>query len=297
MKTYGLGSAVLVLALGMTSCGVPQQTTNSASDTTATSPSLGNSEKPKVVATSSVLCDLTQEIAQDTIELTCLIPAGTDPHVYESKPSDRKAIEQAQLILYNGYGFEPGLIKIIESTKNSASKVAVSEVAVPKPLAGEENDHEGEQKAEASHDHEHEGEGEEKAEAGHDHGETDPHVWNNAQNGIQIAETISDNLEKLSPSNAAQYTSNTEKMTSELAQLDSWIKSQITTIPANQRTLVTTHDAMGYYSAAYGIPVEGALQGISTDERATAGRVKELVGEIKSTNVPTIFAETTVNPK
>ena len=284
MKTRSLGStAFLLLVLGITSCSVRQQTTNSASDTTATSPSSANSEKPKVVATSSVLCDLTQEIAQDTIELTCLIPAGTDPHVYEPKPSDRKAIEQAQLILYNGYGFEPGLIKIIESSKNSASKVAVSEVAVPEPLAGEEHDHEGE--------------GEEKAEAGHNHGETDPHVWNNAQNGIRIAETISDNLEKLSPNNAARYTSNTEKMTRELAQLDSWIKSQISTIPVNQRTLVTTHDAMGYYSAAYGIPVEGALQGISTDERATAGRVKELVGEIKSTNVPTIFAETTVNPK
>jgi manganese/iron transport system substrate-binding protein len=227
---------------------------------------------------------LPKKLPKIPIDLTCLIPAGTDPHVYEPKPSDRKAIEQAQLILYNGYGFEPGLIKIIESTKNSASKVAVSEVAVPEPLAGEEHDHEGEEK-----DDEH-------AEA-HNHGETDPHVWNNAQNGIQIAETISDNLEKLSPNNAAQYTSNTEKMTSELAQLDSWIKSQISTIPANQRTLVTTHDAMGYYSAAYGIPVEGALQGISTDERATAGRVKELVGEIKSTKVPTIFAETTVNPK
>jgi len=294
MKTRSLGStAFLLLVLGITSCSVRQQTTNSASDTTATSPSSANSEKPKVVATSSVLCDITQEIAQDTIELTCLIPAGTDPHVYEPKPSDRKAIEQAQLILYNGYGFEPGLIKIIESSKNSASKVAVSEVAVPEPLAGEEHDHEGEEKAEAGHAHE----GEEKAEAGHAHGETDPHVWNNAQNGIRIAETISDNLEKLSPNNAAQYTSNTEKMTSELAQLDSWIKSQISTIPANQRTLVTTHDAMGYYSTAYGIPVEGALQGISTDERATAGRVKELVGEIKSTKVPTIFAETTVNPK
>ncbi|NEQ23575.1 MAG: zinc ABC transporter solute-binding protein [Microcoleus sp. SIO2G3] len=282
MKTRGLGStAFLLLVLGITSCSVRQQTTNSASDTTATSPSSADSGKPKVVATSSVLCNLTQKIAQDTIDLTCLIPAGTDPHVYEPKPSDRKAIEEAQLILYNGYGFEPGLIKIIESTKNSASKVAVSEVAVPKPLAGEEHEHEGE----------------EKAEAGHDHDETDPHVWNNAQNGIQIAETISDNLEKLSPNNATQYTSNTEKMTSELAQLDSWIKSQISTIPANQRTLVTTHDAMGYYSAAYGIPVEGALQGISTDERATAGRVKELVGEIKSANVPTIFAEATVNPK
>ncbi len=86
-------------------------------------------------------------------------------------------------------------------------------------------------------------------------------------------------------------------MTSQLTQIDNWIQSQISTIPTNQRKLVTTHDAMGYYAAAYGIPIEGALQGISTDEKATAGRVKELVGEIKQANVPTIFTETTANPK
>jgi manganese/iron transport system substrate-binding protein len=94
-----------------------------------------------------------------------------------------------------------------------------------------------------------------------------------------------------------QYTDNAKKMTSELTQIDSWIKSQISTIPPNQRKLVTTHDALGYYSKAYGIPVEGALQGISTEERPTAAREKELVGVIKNANVPTIFAETSVNPK
>ncbi len=285
VKTRSLRSAALLaLALGTISCTSNQQTTNPSADTTsAASPSDAASGKPKIVATASVLCDVTQEIAQDTVDLTCLIPAGTDPHVYAPKPNDRKAIEQANLILYNGYGFESEMIKLIEATKNSAPKVAVGEVAVPKPLKGEEQEHEGEEKAEAGHEHE--------------HGGFDPHVWHSAQNGVRIAEVVRDNLKKVSPDKAAQYDSNTEKMTSELTQLDSWIKSQISTIPANQRKLVTTHDAMGYYAVAYGIPIEGALKGISTDERPTAARVKELVGEIKSTTVPTIFAETTVNSK
>jgi manganese/iron transport system substrate-binding protein len=262
--------AVLAVTLGFAGCTSSQQPTNSSSNTTsAASPSSANSSKPKVVATNSVLCDITEKIVQDTVDLTCLIPAGTDAHVYQPKPSDRKAIEEAKLILYNGYGFEPSLIKLIQATKNQAPKVAVNEVAVPNPQQFEEDGKT----------------------------ETDPHVWQNAQNGVRIVETIRDNLEKVSPSNAVQYTDNAKKMTSELTQIDSWIKSQISTIPANQRKLVTTHDALGYYSKAYGIPVEGALQGISTEERPTAAREKELVGVIKNANVPTIFAETTVNPK
>jgi manganese/iron transport system substrate-binding protein len=291
------GVGVLTLALGFAGC-TPNQPEKSSS------PPLAYSSKPKVVTTNSVLCDVTERLARDTVDLTCLIPAGTDPHVYEPKPSDRKAIEKANLILYNGYGFEPDLIKLIESSKNSASKVAIGEIAVPKPIKGEEHDskagrdsvkheHGGEEKAEAEHEHE----GEEKAEAGHEHGEFDPHVWHNAKNGVRMVETVRDNLKKVSPSNAALYTSSAEKMTSELTQLDSWIKSQIATIPAKQRRLVTTHDAMGYYAAAYGIPIEGALQGISTDEKPTAGRVKELVDEIKQAAVPTIFTEATINPK
>lgn len=280
-------AAILAIAVGFAGCTSPQQTTNSAPATQTNTSPVANDNKPNVVATSSVLCDMTQEIAQDTIDLTCLIPAGTDPHVYQAKPEDRKALEQANLILYNGYGFETSLINLIEATKNSAPKVAVGEVAVPQPLKGEEQDH----------DHDHDHGAEENAEAKHDHGQFDPHVWHDAKNGIQMVEVVRNNLEKIAPNHAAQYNSNAERLTRELTQLDSWIKTQISTIPTNQRKLVTTHDAMGYYAQAYGIKIEGALQGISTDERATAGRVKELVQEIKQASVSTIFPEATVNPK
>lgn len=281
-------AATLALALGTTSCGAPQQATNPSQNApnvaSDASPAVSNTDKPKVVATSSILCDVTQEIAQDTVDLKCLIPAGSDPHVYEPKPDDRKAIEQAQLILYNGHDFEPDLIKLIRATQNPAPKVAVNEIAVPKPLKPEEHDHEDEKAGE-------------KAEAGHDHGEADPHVWHDAQNGVRIVEVVRDSLGKIAPNNAAKYTSNAEKMTAQLKQVDSWIKAQIQTIPTNQRKLITTHDALGYFSNAYGIPVEGALQGISTEEKPTAGRIKDLVTEIKTAGVPTIFAETTINPK
>lgn len=224
---------------------------------------------PLVVATNSVTCGLTQEIAANTIDLKCLIEPGADPHLYQPKPEDSKAIEQAQLILYGGYNFESGLIKLIKATSNPVPKVAVHEIGVPKPQQLEED------------------------------GQTvtDPHVWHNAQNGIRIANAIADSLSKAFPNNAAKYTSNTKQLTGELKQIDTWIKSQIQTIPPGQRKLVTTHDAMGYYANAYGIPIEGALQGISTEERPTAARVAELVKDIRKSGVPTIFAEKTVNPQ
>ncbi len=265
LKTRLLGSAATLVALLMTSCGAPQQATNPS----PTAPVASNTDKPKVVATTSVLCDVTQEIAQDTVELKCLIPAGADAHVYAPKPDDRKAIEEAKLIMYGGYNFEPSLIKLIQANNNQAPKVAVNELAVPNPQKFEEDGKT----------------------------ENDPHIWHNAQNGVKIVETVRDNLSKIVPSNAAKYTSNAEKMTGELKQIDSWIKSQINTIPVSQRKLITTHDALGYYSKAYGIPVEGALQGISTEEKPTAARVKDLVKEIKTAGVPTIFAEKSINPK
>lgn len=253
----------LILTVGLIGCSPTSQNSQS------TPAPVTSEQVPLVVATNSLACGLTQEIAGNTINLKCLIEPGSDPHVYQPKPEDSKAIERANLILYGGYDFEPGLIKLIQATSNPAPKVAVNEVAVPQPQQFEED------------------------------GKTiaDPHVWHNAQNGKAIAQTISQALAKVAPNNAALYTSNTQRLTSEINQIDTWIKSQIATIPPQQRKLVTTHDAFGYYSKAYGIPIQGALGGISTEEAPTPARVGALAKDIQKKGVPTIFAETTINPK
>ncbi len=268
---------ILALTTSLVACNA--STTDQASINTPTT-----STNLKVVATSSVLCDLVKTIAADTIDLTCLVKAGTDPHVYAPTPEDRKAIEDAQLIFYSGYDFEPSLIKLVKATSNPATKIAVAEAAVPNPLMDEdEHGHAGEEDA-----------GDEEHAAGE---VPDPHVWHNAENGILMVEVIASNLAKAAPANANLYAQNAQALTAELSEIDGWIKSQIATIPPASRKLVTTHDALGYYSAAYGIPVEGAFQGISTEEKPTAARVKELTEDIKAAKVPTIFAEVTANPK
>ncbi len=226
---------------------------------------------PKVVATTSVLCDMAKQIAVSTIDLVCLIPPASDPHVYKPTPSDRKNIEQAKLILYNGYNFEPSLIKLIKSA-NSVHKSYGFEVArftaqpITAPLPKNVD-------------------------------EMDPHVWHDAKKGAVMLIAVRTALSNLVPKNAALYAKNTETIKAEVGKIDTWIRSQVATIPQSARKLVTTHDALKYYSKAYGIPLEGALQGISTEEKPTAARVKALVNSIKASRVPTIFAERTVNPK
>jgi manganese/iron transport system substrate-binding protein len=251
-----------------TSPSIDTASKSPAASSVATNES-ASSKKPLVVATTSVLCDLTKEIAQDTIDLKCLVGAGADPHTYQPTPADRQAIDQAKLILYGGYNFEPSIIKLVQASSNAAPKIAINEVAVTTPLSMEEDGKK----------------------------ETDPHVWHNAQNGIKIISAIQSNLAKIMPAQADSYRQNAQALTTQIGQIDTWIKAQIATIPSKSRKLVTTHDALGYYANAYKIPVEGALQGFSTEEKPTPVRIKKLVDEIKKTGVPTIFGETTASSK
>lgn len=284
-------SLALTVVLGaLTSCATSTPTSQTSPAANTASPAATTRQAPKVVATTTVLCDLTKRIAADTVDLTCLLKPGVDGHVYEVTPEDRKAIEDAQLIFYSGYDFEPNLVKLVKSTANPAPKIAVAEVAVPKPLMGEEHEH-GHGGEEHADERAHEGE---KAAEGEF---PDPHVWQSAENGAQMAKVLQQELSKLTPAQADLYARNAQSLETELSQIHAWIKSQVATIPTSVRQLVTTHDAMGYYSAAYNIPVEGALQGISTEEKPTAGRIKALVDEVKASQVPTIFAEVVVNPK
>ncbi len=303
-----LSLGIITLALSLTGCGSqPTATTENTPVDANPNSTVTTQDLPRVVVTHSVLCDITKEIAQTTVNLDCLIEAGTDPHNYQATPEDKRSIEQAKLILYGGYSFEPGLIKMITASQSPATKVAVSEVAVPNPIKAEEHDHSQDQSTEAKgddhdHDHDHEkeavtGEAEsaEKA-AGHDHGEFDPHVWHNAQYGVQMVQVVRDNLKAISPENADRYTTNAANLTKKLQDIDTWIKAQVNTIPTDQKKLVTTHESMGYFAAAYGITLNGALQGISTEEQPTATRVAALVEDIKATKVPTVFPEANVNP-
>ena len=284
LKVASGGALCVVVAL-LASCN----STPPSSNPLSSNPSPSNSaqtmtSKPAVVASNSVLCDFTKQIAQETIDLKCLIPGGKDAHTYSPTPDDRKAIESGSLILYGGYDFEPEVTKLIK-TANPKTAIAVHEVAVPKPtMAVEEHDHADEKK-------------EVKSKETQPKLEADPHVWHNVKNGIAIVQVLKTQLVQASPANAERYEKNAKNLTDRLTKLDTWVTQSVATIPAAAKKLVTTHDALSYYGQAYGIPIEGALQGISTTEKPSAQRIATLVATIKSTQVPTLFAEVSVNPK
>ena len=221
---------------------------------------------PQVTVTSTIIADLTAEVGGDEIELTRILKAGDDPHLYEPVPQDTIALERADLILYNGYNLEPALIRLVEGTGTKAIKVAIGEKVIAL-----ENTNYG-------------------------RNTPDPHVWGDAQNGIVMVEAIRDALIELSPSDREIFAENAAKLQASLQQLDEWIRQQVATIPPENRQLVTTHDAFEYYARAYGLEVAGTLIGMSTEEQPSAQTVKTLSDAIKAAGIPAIFAETTINP-
>lgn len=231
------------------------------------SPDTNGDPKPQVVSTSTIIADLTEKIGEDEIEHQGIMEPGADPHIYEPVPADSVAFEEADLIIYNGYNLEPGLIKLMNAAGVKAQKLAVGEKVTPLQNP--------------------------------DRGELvpDPHVWGDAKNGILMVNAIRDALIELSPQDKELFTENAARLTEELLAVDTWISEQIATIPESKRRLVTTHDAFEYYVRAYGLEMTGTLIGMSTEEQPSAQTVKNLAEEIKKTGVPAIFAETTINPK
>lgn len=230
-------------------------------------PFSGDSAQPRVIATSTILEDLTAAIATEEIQLTGILEPGADPHVYEPVPADSRALEEADLIFYNGYNLEPGLITLIQAAGVKAEKVAVAEVVPPLQLRKDQRQT-----------------------------VPDPHVWGDVQNVIRMVQVIRDRLIEQSPEEAAELRQNAAQLIAQLEALDTWIRQQVATIPPAQRKLVTTHDAFQYYGQAYGLEIVGTLIGISTEEQPSARTTQQLIEAIKAADIPTIFAETTINP-
>lgn len=223
--------------------------------------------RPAVVATNTLIADWAEQVGGDQIALTSILQPGVDPHIYEPVPADSIAFERADLILYNGYNLEPGLIRLLNAAGANAQRLAVGEVVPPLNLEEE--------------------------------GETvpDPHVWGDVSNVVPMVEAIRDELIALAPDQADTFTANAAAYIEDLNQLHDWIGAQTATIPPNQRQLVTTHDAFQYYANAYGLTVAGTLIGLSTEEQPSAQTVQQLVTVIRDLGVPAIFAETTINPQ
>ena len=311
-RGIGVGLGGGLVAAGAIACAQP------APDSAATTTTEVPDAAPNVVVTTSVLCDLTEQIAEETINLTCLLAPGQDPHTYQPQPTDRLAVDEADLVLFDGYNFAPAVIGLVQASTTEAPRIAVYEAAVPNPLMGQGHDHDHDHGTAESHDHAHD-----DPEAAHDHddhahdagdehhhdetatGEAtptsdqvpDPHIWHSAENTAAIAAVIADELAQVNPEQADRYQQNADQLVETLTELDEWIQVQVNTIPAGDRHLVTTHDSFRYFADAYGLEVKGALSGLSTAEKPSAKVLTDLADQVKAAQVPAIFAESTTNPE
>ncbi|MEM9930044.1 MAG: zinc ABC transporter substrate-binding protein [Bacteroidota bacterium] len=220
---------------------------------------------PLVLTSASIFADMTTMVAGGHVRIQSIVPIGGDPHIYEPTPADVKLVAQADLILINGLTFEGWMNELIANSGTRATTVIITEGIGT--IASEEY-------ANAS----------------------DPHAWMTAKNGRTYIENIRDALIKLDPFNRKVYEFNANVYTQQLEALDQEIFQQIATIPEKDRILITSHDAFRYYGRHYGIRVEAAL-GTSTDAEVQTDDVNRLTATIRSSGVPAIFVESTINPK
>ena len=251
-------------------------------------------EDLKVVASFSILGDMVREVAGDDVALTTLVGADGDAHVYEPTPADVKAVAGADIVFVNGLDFEGWMPRLLEAAGFKGKMVVVSDGITPREWDGEEEDHDhahgAAEPAEAGHDHAHE-----HADA-HDHGEFDPHAWQNLGNGIVYVGNIARALGEADPDHAADYKAAGDDYAATLKSLDERIRAEIAAIPEARRKVVTSHDAFGYFGAAYGIEFI-APQGISTEAEASAGDVAAIIEQIRAEKIPAVFVENITDPR
>jgi zinc/manganese transport system substrate-binding protein len=233
-------------------------------------------EKPKVIATISIIGDWAHQIGGDDIDLTTLVGPDGDPHEYQPVPADSLKLTQANVILENGFGLEPWLDKLCNSANTNATRVVIT------------------RGIEARHAPASEGE----RPYGKDD-DRDPHAWQNVKNAIIMVNNIRDALIQADPTHTDDYKSRADAYDKQLADLDAYVAQQIESIPPNRRKLVTSHDAFGYFGQRYGVDISrSALESVTTEAAdPSAKQIAEVIEQIKASKVPVIFLENIQNPK
>lgn len=227
-------------------------------------------EKPPAllaVATTTMIADMAKHVAGDRIAVESLLKPGKDPHTYNPVPADVKKIAQADLILMNGHHLELWLQELID---NAGGERPVFEVT--KGIPGIEVVSGGKK-------------------------QTDPHMWMSVPLAVRYVENIRDAFIQVDPDGADLYRANAENYIRQLNELDAWIRAEIATIPADQRKLVTSHDAFQYFGKEYGFQIIGTYWGVTTDEAPGADKIRHLIDAIQSHGVRAAFIESSVSPK
>lgn len=256
-KNKGLLGIIMSAALLLAGCSAPAADTNSSDG------------KLNVVATTTMLADLSSVIGGERVTVNGLMGPGIDPHLYQASAGDVSLMQKADVVVYNGLHLEGKMGEIFEDLSGKGSAVICIEDGLDesKLLAWEA-----------------------------DSSVHDPHIWFDVSLWKEAAKTVAKGLAKADPDGKENYELNLEDYLKKLDETDTYIRNRAAELPQSQRVLVTAHDAFQYFGKAYGFEVRG-LQGISTDAEAGTADVSDLAAFIVERQIKAIFVESSVPPK
>ena len=230
----------------------------------------------KVVASFSILGDMVQQVGGDRVHLTTLVGPDGDAHVYQPTPADARSVAETKLLIVNGLGFEGWMDRLTEASGYTGPVVTATAGVAPLQMA--EAEAETEQKAE------------EGGQADQDHSGIDPHAWQSLANARIYVRNIADGLAAVDPAGAETYRGNAARYLKEIDRVEAEIHEAVASLPVERRKVVTSHDAFGYFSAAYGIEFLAPV-GFSTEAEASAGDVANLIRQIEKEKITAVFVE------
>jgi len=219
-------------------------------------------DKVHIVASFSILGDFVRNVGGERVAVTTLVGPNGDAHVYTPSPTDAKKIADAKLVVVNGLGFEGWLPRLVKSSGGKATVVTATQGIAPRKLDSHE----------------------------------DPHAWQSVANAKLYVANIRDALAKADPAGANAYKANAEAYLAKLAVLDDDVKAAVASIPEARRKVISTHDAFGYFAAAYGIEFI-APQGVSTDSEPSAKDIAVIITQLKLSKIPAVFLENIADPR
>lgn len=226
----------------------------------------------RAVASFSILGDLVRQVGGERVAVEVLVGPGSDAHVYSPKPAQAKQVGQAQLVLSNGMGFDGWMARLLKSAGFKGRHVVASAGIQPLKGAADEHGH------------------------GHAHAAADPHVWQDVGRVQAYVKNIAQGLCAVDAAGCDSYRSNAAAYGQQLDALDQEIRRAWSAIPAQQRLVISSHDAFGYYASAYGVRFL-APQGVSTDSEASAQGVARLVRQIRQEKASALFVESIADPR
>src|SRR3954452_20291430 len=219
-------------------------------------------EKIRIVASFSILGDFARNVGGERVDVTTLFGPNSDVHVYTPAPADAKKIADAKLVIINGLGLEGWLPRLVQSSGSKAATVTATNGIAPRTLGSD----------------------------------ADPHAWQSVVNTKIYVANIRDALIAADQAGAPSYRVNADTYLTKLDALDREVREAVAQIPQARRKVISTHDAFGYFAAAYGVDFI-APQGVSTESEPSAREIAAIITQIKTGKIPAVFLENISDPR